>query len=501
MNNRLRNKDLERKIISADEAASIIKDGMNVGTSGFTPAGYPKSTPLALAHQAEEGRDLRINLWTGASVGDELDGALSRAGVIDSRLPYQTNEDMRAALNSQLDAGGVEFQDHHLSHVAQQVRYGFFGKLDIAIVEACAITEDGNIIPTTSIGNAPVYVQEADKVIVEINEEQPIELEKMHDIYLPENPPNRDPIPITDPGDKIGTKYMPCDESKIAGIVKSNILDTPRELAPIDKTSEKMAENLINFLEKEIGEGRLEDGFALQSGVGSVANAVLAGLSDSDFDDLKFYSEVIQDSAMELIEEGKFSVCSGTSLTPSPEGLEYLLDNIEFFSEEITLRPQEISNNPEVIRRIGSVALNTALEADMYGHVNSTHILGTRMVNGLGGSGDFTRNAYLSVFTTPSIAADGDISNIVPMVSHVDHTEHDVHVIVTEQGVADLRNTSPGERAKKVIENCAHPDYKDLLWEYYEEAVKETGGHHTPHKPGKAHEFHKRFYETGSMKP
>ena len=74
------------------------------------------------------------------------------------------------------------------------------------------------------------------------------------------------------------------------------------------------------------------------------------------------------------------------------------------------------------------------IEADIYGNVNSTHIMGSSIQNGIGGSGDFARNAYISMFLSPSTAKSGAISCIVPMVSHVDHTEHDVHVIVTEQG-------------------------------------------------------------------
>ena len=165
---RIRCKELLSKIISAEDAASLIKDGMTVATSGFTPSGYPKAVPLALAKQAEEGRKVRINLCTGASVGDELDGALTRAGVIARRLPYQTNGDLRKALNTP----EVNYQDLHLSHVPQQVRYGYYGNIDVAIVEACAITEEGHVVPTTSAGVSS-YIQDADFVIVELNVRQP----------------------------------------------------------------------------------------------------------------------------------------------------------------------------------------------------------------------------------------------------------------------------------------------------------------------------------------
>lgn len=497
---RIRNKKLLDKVMSAEQAAAMIKDGMNIGTSGFTPSGYPKAVPLALAKRVQEtGEKLKINLLTGASVGDELDGALARAGVVHKRLPYQTSNEMRKALN---DPEGVQYQDQHLSHTPQQVRYGYFGDIDIAIVEACAITEEGHIVPTTSLGNSPTFVKVAKKVIVELNTSQPLELEGMHDVYIPQDPPNREPIPLTKAGQRIGTPYIECDPEKIAAIVVTDIPDNVRPLAPLDDESRAMARNLINFLKKEVAAGRLPKNLLpLQSGVGSVANAVLAGLLESDFTDLEFYSEVIQDSALDLIDAGKFKVCSGTSLTPSAEGLKRFYENIERYKKIIILRPQEISNNPEVARRLGVISMNTAIEVDIYGHVNSTHIMGTRMMNGIGGSGDFTRNAYLSIFTTASTAKDGEISSIVPMCSHIDHTEHDVNVIVTEIGVADLRNKSPRERALEIINNCAHPDYRPMLLDYYERALKTLGKQaHTPHLLKEALSWHQRFIETGSMK-
>ena len=142
---RVRNAALQAKITTADAAAALIKPGMNIGASGFTPAGYPKAVPMALAARMKEN-PFKINLWTGASVGKELDGALAEVDGVAQRLPYQTNDPMRKKLNS----GQMNYLDLHLSHVAQMSRYGYLGgEVDIAIVEACAITEDGHIVPTT----------------------------------------------------------------------------------------------------------------------------------------------------------------------------------------------------------------------------------------------------------------------------------------------------------------------------------------------------------------
>ncbi len=492
---RIRMEKLKDKVMPASEAAKFIKDEMIIATSGFTPSGYPKAVPLALAKRAENEK-IGITLITGASVGDELDGELTRKGVLKRRFPYQTNKSSRDGINE----GTVNYQDMHLSHVPQFIEYGFFGNIDIAIIEAIAITEDGNIIPTTSVGISPQAVKEADIVIIEINTSQSLELEGVHDIYMTKKPPFREPIPIISAGDRIGDTYIKCDPDKIVAIVECDIPDKVRPLGPIDEDSKKISKHIIKFLKEEVKKGRLpENLLPLQSGVGSVANAVLAGLLDSDFDNLSCYTEVIQDSMLDLIDAGKVTVASGTSFTPSEEGLKRLNANMAHYAKYCVLRPMEISNHPEIARRLGVIALNTAIEFDIYGHVNSTNIMGSRMMNGLGGSGDFTRNAYLSFFTTVSTARNGDVSSIVPFVSHVDHTEHDVEIFVTEQGLADVRGLSPKERAVLIIEKCAHPDYKEQLFDYLNRAKKGKYSHE-PHLMDETHSWHSKFLSTGTMK-
>ena len=357
--NRVRNKELQAKIVTAEEAAAFIKPGMNVGTSGFTPSGYPKAVPLALAARMEK-EHFQINLWTGASTGDEEDGALARANGIKFRMPYQTNKDMRNAINS----GKIDYCDLHLSESAQLARYGYMGgKIDVAIVEACAITEEGNIIPTTSMGNTASYVQTADVVIVEVNTSQPLELEGMHDVYVPLDPPNRLPIPVVKPNDRIGTPYIPCTPDKIKFIVPCDIPDRVRPLGEIDENSRKMSQNFIHLLHDEVKAGRMPKNLLpLQSGVGAVANAVISGFVESDLKDLSVYTEVIQDGMFDLIDAGKLNFASGTSLSPSPEGLKRFYDNIKEYRKHIVLRPQEVANSPEVARRIGVIAMNTAIE-------------------------------------------------------------------------------------------------------------------------------------------
>lgn len=498
MDARIRNNEVRKKIMSAEEASLLIKDGMTIGASGFTLSGYPKAVPLALVDRLKKtGEKMRVSLYTGASVGDELDGAFAREDMLARRYPYQTNEFLRNRINS----GRCEYTDVHLSQFAQYVKCGFVDKVDVAIVEALAITDEGNLIPTTSVGCAPTYVEMADKVIVEINTSQPVEMEGMHDVYLVERPPFRKPIMISDTKDRIGTSYIPCSPEKIAAVVVTDIPDHGRPLTAVDETSQQISNHLVDFLKQEVKVGRLpENLLPLQSGVGSVSNAVLAGLKESGFENLNVYTEVIQDSILDLIAAGKVNAASTTAISPSPEGLKKFYENIDFYKDKIVLRPQEISNHPEVIRRLGVLAFNTAIEVDIYGNVNSTNIVGSRMMNGIGGSGDFARNAYISVFTTGSKAKGGAISSIVPMVSHVDHTEHDVMVIVTEQGFADLRGKSPKERAQAIIENCAHPDFKPMLKDYLNKALQGKYKH-TPHVLNEALSWHQRLVETGTMQP
>ncbi len=494
--NRIMRKHVLSKVMTPRKAARFIRDGMNIACSGFTSCGYPKVVPLALAERIRRGDSVRIGLITGASVGEELDEHLASAGAIARRYPYQTGNLISRVINE----GSTMYHDIHLSRVAEQVRCGFLGNLDIAIIEATCIMEDGGIVPTTSVGVSPTFVREADGIIVEINTVQPLELNGMHDIYMPDSPPRRVHIPITDPSQRIGSSAIPCDPDKIIAICWSDMPDRTRLLTPVDDISQGIARHLVDFINRCV-RGRLYDDLPpLQSGVGGIANAVMGGILASDWTRISLWSEVIQDAIFDLIDAEKLTFASATALALSPAGLKRFYDNIEKYREKIILRPQEISNSGEVINRLGVVAMNTALEADIYGNVNSTHTLGSTIVNGIGGSGDFSRNAFLSIFMTPSTARDGTISRIVPCVTHVDHTEHEVHVIVTEQGIADLRGLDPRERAVVIIENCAHPDYRDSLRDYYRKAAKESGGH-IPILLDEAFSWHKRYRDRGTMLP
>ena len=503
MHERIRHAGLAERLMSAEQAAELIQPGMTVAMSGFTGAGYPKAVPQALAGRMEKaaaaGSPFRIKVLTGASTAPELDGALAKVEGMELRLPYQSDPNVRERIN----AGTLNYIDIHLSHVAQHTWFGFFGDINVAVVEATGILEDGRLVPSSSVGNNKTWLDLADKVIVEVNRWQPEALDGMHDIYYGTAlPPDRKPIQMTAPDERIGEPYLRVDPAKVIAVVETDAPDRNSPFSPPDEASRQIAAHLMDFFAHEIKRGRLTDRLLpLQSGVGNIANAVLLGLADAGYQGLAAYTEVIQDGMLELLKNGTLRMASATSFSLSPAGIEEFNANVDFYSKRILLRPQEISNHPEIIRRLGCIAMNGMIEADIYGNVNSTHIAGSRIMNGIGGSGDFARNGYLSVFMSPSIAKGGKISGIVPMASHVDHTEHDTMVIVTEQGLADLRGLAPKQRAKLIIERCAHPDFRPLLQDYFDRASRESYGKHTPHLLGEALSWHDRFIRTGTMRP
>ncbi|WP_175614949.1 acetyl-CoA hydrolase/transferase family protein [Piscibacillus halophilus] len=493
---RIEHQGLKDRVVSAEVAASWIQDGMTLGLSGFTRAGDVKALPHALVERAKNEVTFKVDVFTGASLGSDIDKIFAEAGILRKRLPFQADPTMRKKMNE----GEFHFVDQHLSHTSEMLRANTLEQIDVAVIEAVGITEDGMIIPTTSVGNSLIFAENAKEIIVEINQAQTESLKGVHDLYSPGKQGERQPIPLTKPEDSIGTKGIPVNPDKIKGIIFTNQPDSPSNIVPPDAETKMMANHLIDFLKNEVKKGRLSKSLApLQSGIGSVANAVFHGLLESDFEDLKVYSEVLQDAVFDLIDAGKVSFASGCSITLSEDKMNEVFGHFDRYKDQLVLRPQEISNHPEIIRRLGLISINTALEMDIYGNVNSTHVRGTNMMNGIGGSGDFARNARLAIFVTKSIAKDGKISSIVPFVSHVDHTEHDVDILVTEQGYADLRGLAPRQRVELIIKHCAHPMYREALMDYYQSALEKGG--HTPHDLEKAFSWHSQYEKEGTMQP
>lgn len=485
--------------LTAEEAAELIPHGATVGFSGFTPAGAAKAVPRALAERAsrlhKQGLPMQVRVLTGASTGRALDEALAEANAISWRAPYQSSRLLRDKINHE----EIEFVDLHLSHMPQMVEFGFFGSLDFAVVEAVDVAADGRVYLSTSVGASPTFLKRADKVIVEVNRAHSPRLMEMHDIRMLPPPPHRGHIPLDHVLSKIGAPYAVVDPRKIVGVVETLESDDVSPFDPPDETSRRIAGHVLKFLLAERQAGRIPAEFLpLQSGVGNIANAVMAELGACpDIPPFTMYSEVFQDALVDLMRAGRLVGASATSLTLSPPQLARVYGDMDFFAPKIVLRPQELSNNPGVIRRLGVISINTVLEMDLTGCANSSHVCGSQMMNGVGGSGDFTRNAYLSIMVAPSIAKGGKISAVVPMVSHCDHNEHSVQVLVTEQGLADLRGLGPLARARRIIDHCVHPMYRDYLRRYIESA---SPGH-VRHDLGKCFELHQNLLRTGQMLP
>jgi len=484
--------------LTPEEAAALVSHGDIIGFSGFTPAGAAKAVPKAIAARAraehEAGRPFKVGVITGASTGPSLDGELARADAVLFRTPYQSNADLRKKINS----GEVQFFDMHLSLLPQSVRYGFLGRLKFAVIEACEVFPGGEIVLTTSVGASPTFCNVADKIIIELNRAQSPALLGMHDIYEPKDPPYRREIPLYSVRDRIGSTVVKVDPSKIVGIVETDQPDESGGFEESNEVTQRIGQNVAAFLAGERRRGTIPTPFLpIQSGVGNIANAVLAAMGENpDIPPFEMYSEVLQDAVFKLIKSGKLTFASTTAITVSPEMSKEFYDNLDFYRSRIVLRPQEISNHPEAVRRLGIISINAALEADLFGNINSTHVLGTSMMNGIGGSGDFTRNAFISIFVCPSLQKGGKISTIVPLVSHADHSEHSVQVIITDQGIADLRGKSPHERAKLIADQCAHPEFRDALHHYVE--LSRSG--QTPQSLSKAFAFHQHFMNTGDMR-
>ncbi|KXH34823.1 acetyl-CoA hydrolase [Colletotrichum salicis] len=508
---RVKRPSMLKKLTKAQDLLQHFPNGAYIGWSGFTGVGYPKKMPTYLADHVEQNSlqgQLKYSLFVGASSGAETENRWASLDMINRRSPHQVGK----AISKGINEGRIHFFDKHLSQFPVDLVYGFYTKdrpnknLDVVVVEATEIKEDGSIVPGASIGATPELVQMADKIIIEVNTSLP-NFDGLHDITMTDVPPRRKPYLITSVEDRIGTNSIPIDPEKVVGIIESDYPDQTGPNTPEDDGSRAIARHLIEYFEHEVKHGRLPKNLLpLQSGIGNIANAVVGGLKDSNFWNLKVWTEVIQDTFLDLFDTGHLDFATATSVRFSPEGFKRFYDNWENYHDKLLLRSQQVSNSPEIIRRLGVIAMNTPVEVDIYAHANSTCVMGSRMLNGLGGSADFLRNAKYSIVHTPSTRPSKTdphgVSCIVPMCTHVDQTEHDLDVIVTEQGLADVRGLSPRERARVIIKKCAHPVYQPILLDYFEKAEFEClrkGMGHEPHLLFNSFDLHRALAEEGSM--
>ncbi len=479
-------------VASAAEAAEVVADGDTVAVSGFGSVGYPKAVPEALVDR--DG----LTILSAGSVGDEIDETLVESGTIDRRAHFQARPAIREAIN----AGEVAFFDRHVSQFGDELRAGGGLDVDVAIVEAVAVgvsdsegegVDDGWLVPSTSIGHVPSIVRAADRLILEVNHAQPRELEAVHDVLERSPPPDREPLTIEHPIERVGDPRVTFDPEVLAAVVETDVPDDPYTFRDPTAADREIAANLGSFLEGEVATNpTFASSLAIQFGVGSLGNALMGALADVELGDREvvYFGEVFQDGLLDMLDAGRLAGASATSLAMSRDGQNRFFEDIDRYADDVVLRPADVSNSPALIERFGVVGVNSAVEVDLYGNANATHVGGTRMVNGIGGGGDFARHARPSIVALPSTVRGGEISRIVPMTPHVDHIDHDVSVVVTEHGVADLRGCSPRERAERLTA-IADPTFQEGLEDYRRRA--ETSGGQTPLDLETAFEWHREW--------
>jgi len=490
---RIRHRESLDKVMTAQDAALLFKDGMMVATSGST-MGFPKATFGALAERIKAEGRLKIDLLCAGPLSSEFEDVLFEAGGIRKRIGAVGGAKLRGGINR----GEVTFIEGKGSSLPLQVQRGWYGPLDMAVIEAVGLTEEGQIIPSTAVYDAPEWIECASQVIVEINLNRPLALEGLHDIYSRGN----DPIPVvgnSNPLKRIGVPYFPVDPGKIRAIVVSDLGDKPSREAKPDAMGAAIGRHLVDFFRKEIAAGRLSESLPpFELGFGELFGSMMQKIGDGGFKNFRFHLPMVTDPVFELVEAGKVDWVEGIALRLSTDAWKRFEQEPERYKKRIVLRPFTVINSAELIQRMGVTAINGCLEMDLQGQVNSSHVLGAKIMAGIGGTYDYARNSPCSIFVARSTTKGGDISTIVPMVSHVDHTEHDVDLLVTEQGLADLRGLDPRARAREIIGQCAHPDYRELLSDYLARAEKEPG--HIPVLPEESGSFHLRFARSGSMK-
>jgi acyl-CoA hydrolase len=400
------------------------------------------------------------------------------------------------ALAAQANNGSLGYVEQQMSKMPRLLRRHSFGEIDVAVVEALGFDEDGDLIPSSSIGMTHHLMDAASEIIVEINAAQPEVLQALHDIHIPAAAPDTQPIPLVRTNQRIGRSGIPVDSKKIRHIVETDI---PERMGPQPSgtaVTESIADHLFNFLEVEFRKtgGNLPP---LQTGFGGLADSIADRFRQSSFHNLQFFCGGITEPVLELLVSGKATALSTGGLGMS-ERVDQILNDTPNLSNHLVIRNGDITNSAEVIGRLGLVALNTGIEIDIYGNVNSSHVAGSRVVNGIGGGATFAQNAGLSMILIPSTAKGGAISNIVPMVSHQDIGEHDVDIVVTENGIADLRGLDEGERADAIVAHCASEAYRGQLTAYLLAAREQCGGHH-PQLPEAAFGWYRRLKEEGTM--
>lgn len=231
----------------------------------------------------------------------------------------------------------------------------------------------------------------------------------------------------------------------------------------------------IGALEKAIGENVasiIPDGATLQLGIGAIPDAVLLFLKDKK--NLGIHSEMFSDGVVVLAEAGvvtnnRKNINTGKFIATFLMGTRKLYDFVNN-NPDVELFPVDYVNDPYIIgQHDHMISINSAIQVDLMGEVNA-EMIGSRQFSGVGGQVDFVRGASRSmngksIIALPSTAAGGKISRIACELDRgaaVTTSRNDVHYVVTEFGIADLRGKSLRQRANALIE-ISHPDFREKL--------------------------------------
>lgn len=478
---------LKGKVCAPDEAASLIRDNAVVAASGYTMAGAPKATLMALADRGRAGEIRQIDLITAAQLPVEVENALAEAGILRRRAPFTVSDSVRKMSNSQQ----LHYVEVAMGKMPRLLASGSFGRPQTAVIEILGLGDDGQAIPTTSVGVNQLMCQMAEQIILEVNSAQPELLCGIHDVY---ESPTHTGTTLASPGARVGSPFLQLDLSKIAAIVYTQAPDPVSATSNPTRAETAICDNLLDFLAQTFPGDTLPP---IQTGIGGLSKAILTRLQTGRYRDLEFFCGALQCEMVQLLIQGKATLLSGGSIQLDPDTVKQLREFGPTLADHLVLRSMEVCNGSAAISSVGVLALNTGIEVDMFGNVNSSHIGGSRLVNGIGGGAAFAGNAQLSVVLMPTSRKGGSISCFVPYTPHVDIIHHDVDVIISEFGVADLRGRDDVECARQIIQNCAHPSYRAALESVLNRALSK-GGHH-PLSLADSFAWHEHFQLHGTM--
>ena len=444
--------EFKEKIMSSDDVLKkVLKHAKTIAFGGMGGQSVPKIIPGIIGENSESFTDL--TLYTGGGTTKSFEEKISKAGI-GRRFYYLSDLESRSAVN----AGKILIMDYSVSKYSRLLNSNPATKIDVAVFEATSIEKDG-VVLSLSVDSTPSLVDASKKVIIELNMKKP-NLNGLHDIYTAKD---GEIIPLTKTSQRIGSRYLKIAPKKIGAIIYSNEDEgnaSSYGSAPLEIS--EISNNVWEVLRDHI---KFRNSMPLQVGAGSVASSLV---DNSPFDKLKIWCEIAPTKWADYL-DSKIAAISASALYNIPGDENYtrkFLDHYNEYTGKVVLRPNNITNSPELISRLGVIVIQQAVEIDIFGAVNVSHINGN-IHNGVGGSIDFCSNGKYVVVVLPSTANKGRKSRIVPMSNCIDVPRYMVDFVVTEIGITDLRWKDPRERAISIINNCAHPKFRDLLLKYY----------------------------------